>query len=286
MKAQAPTFNEGYQGVEKPFGLNVVSLMPKEFVSTVGQMAQVRLAQLEVQTRMEATLGRQVDPRNVDDATAFFDAFAKDKPLAPVAVQYESYLKAFYKHSGADVGWTDTIPADQRGARVGELFDGLPSDEAGRTLVDCEGFSYLTAHILGGVKDETGKPRLDVLYATRPDHVITGVLDQGTKQAFTVNNDAVSAPTAVGNALEVQRLIGQALAGSDANIIGIATTQSESWPQVNHDKHQPPQLGALVWDGKKVVGQITAQSQAAFIQFSRDNGTESYSAFVKWSLKQ
>ncbi len=286
MKVQVPTFDERTEGISAPAGANTVQVKASTHASTVGQMAQVRLNQLQVQTQMEATLGHKVDPTDLGEARAFFDAFSKGKPNEKVAAQYQGYLQAFFKHAGEGVEWTKAIPLDERGERISELLDGQPADEAGRTIVDCEGYAYLTAHLLGGVKNASGEPRFDVLYASRPGHVIAGVYDPKTTQLFTVNNDTVGAPTSTHGQADIQRVIGQSLVTAGPQIIGISTKQSESRPQTSDEHVSAPRVGSLVWDGKKVIGSILPENQEEFVKFSNATGSNSYAQYVAWKLKQ
>ncbi len=63
--AGAGRFAEAAEVFSALTGPNTVTLKPSSHVSTFGQMAQVRLNQLQVQTGMEATLGRKADPLDV-----------------------------------------------------------------------------------------------------------------------------------------------------------------------------------------------------------------------------
>lgn len=256
-----------------------IELRPSRFVSTVGDVAGVRLEQLALRQRMEKALGRKVDPSNVDDARAYFSHLGREAPTAEVSGELQRYLRAYFKHAGEGVTWPDAIPPDERGRRVGELLDGHPSDDAGRKIVDREGFAYLTEHLLRGVKDANGKERFHVQYATRPGHVISGVVDASSRQVFTVNNDSVSAPIDA-RKHDVRAVIARELAGDGPTLISIADSQSGSRPLVEPDGFRPaPKVGALIWDGQKLVGTVSERAQRAFIEVSTRHDV-SYAQFA------
>ncbi|GMU62192.1 MAG: hypothetical protein AMXMBFR34_39550 [Myxococcaceae bacterium] len=262
------SFDEQSEGAQVEGGNGAtITVRPSQFISTVGEVAGVRLEQVALQRRMETALGWTADPRNVSDARAYFEHLGQKAPTAEVAGELQRYLRSFFKHSGEEVEWPARISSDERGQRVGELLDGQPADDAGRRIIDCEAFAYLTDNLLRGVKDAQGQERFQVLYATNPDHVITAVVEARANQAFTVNNADVSAPvdTRKQSAPEV---IGRVLAGGTPNLIGIGDTQSESRPLSEGAGRPHPRVGALIWDGTKLVGTVSERAQKAFVEVS------------------
>ena len=171
-------------------GGNTTRVKKSGFQETTVTAADRGLAQAAQLERMEKTLGRKVDPHNVEDAKAYFQKFSQGKNTDEVRKEFDSYLKNFYAHSGNGVDWNAAVPEKDRPARFGELLANQPTDKSGRKLVDCEGYCYLTGAILGGVKGADGKPRFDVRYVQQPGHIIAAVRDRAPKgQSFTVNND-------------------------------------------------------------------------------------------------
>lgn len=160
-----------------------LTLDPGSHATTYGAVADHRLKQIDFQEKMNASLGRGTDPLAQADAREYFAHFAKDHSTAEVRDELGAYLNAFYKHTGSGVSW-EGIAEDDRSSKLDELFSGLPRDGAGRKLVDCEGFAYLT----GGLLD---RRRFDVNFVQRPGHIITAVVDRQSRDVFTVNNQTV-----------------------------------------------------------------------------------------------
>ncbi|MEW5740860.1 MAG: hypothetical protein AB1938_18215 [Myxococcota bacterium] len=260
---------------------NVLQLKPRNYESTVGEAAVARLIQVDVRARMSAVLGRNVNPYSMEDVGAYLRAFSKGRDASAVAHAYGEYLAAFYKHAGEGVEWTSAIPSDERAARLDELFDGQPFDDAGRRIVDCEGFAYLTHRLLGGITTADGARRFEVQYATRPGHVITGVLEVGSQQLFTVNNEAVSKPAVTKSVLAQQELIARELCGKYPNIIAIAGAQSASQPsETTAARLAPPKPGALIWNGAQVSGVVTEDTRARYAEYAQRVLSPSYNEFL------
>jgi hypothetical protein len=174
---------------------NVSDIKLSDFKSTYGDLATHHLAQIDQTKQMQATLGRSVDPHNVDDAREYFNAYAKGKPTDQVRGEYERYLKNFYTHSGEGVTWDKEVPEADRPNQLNDLFGAQDQDLKGRTIIDCEGYSYLTDHVMGGIKNADGSPRFNVDYAEKQTHVITGVFENHAQkgqplQGFSVNNSS------------------------------------------------------------------------------------------------
>jgi hypothetical protein len=265
-----------------------VKLLPSSFATTTGELGALKQSQLELRAKMAQALGRPADPRNPDDARAYFQAFANTHTNAQVASEYQGYLQCSFKHSGDGVEWTRAIPQDERGRRLGELLRGQVSDASGRAIIDCEGFSYLTEHILGGLKDAQGDARFNVLYATRQGHVITGVVAPGTGELFTVNNDKVAAPKPVKTEDDVVNVIGKELMGGDPGIFGVSATQSGSQPQGSTERYAPPKEGSFIYANGKALGTVTPAVADMYRRYSRAQGlnSEFYDGFVAWAVKQ
>lgn len=271
-----------------PKGGTTVTLLPRSFETTTGELGTLKQSQVALRTKMETLLGRKVDPKNPSDAQEYFQSFARTHTNAQVAQEYQGYLQGFFKHSGDDVEWTRAIPQDERGRRVSELLAGQISDGAGRVIIDCEGFSYLTEHILGGLRDQRDEPRFNVLYATRQGHVITAVVAPGAKEVFVVNNDKVSDPWPVKTPQDVLNLVGRELMGQSDGIYGVSVKQSGSLPQGSAEHYAPPRVGALIWVDEKVAGTVTPEVADMYRRYSRTVGlgTEGYGAFLLWAKNQ
>lgn len=261
---------------------NKLALKASNFDSTVGEVAKTRLAQVDLRQRMSAVLGRDADPYSMADAGEYFKAFATGKDSGAVAREYGEYLKAFYKHVGAGVEWTKSIPQDERASRLDELLDDQPLDSSFRRVVDCEGFAYLTDRLLGGITNSDGTQRFAVQYATRPGHVITGVLENGSKQLFTVNNDAVSAPAVAKSAHEQQERIARELCGAAPDIIRISRSQTDSQASASTNPAVlgEPKPGSIIWDGARVGGTVNEATQARYRDYAQRTLNANYNGFV------
>lgn len=266
--------------VTTPAG-NKLSIDTRKFHSTVGEAAQLRLDQLALQERMTTTLGRPVDLKSIADASAYFQTFARGRDATAVSKEFGAYLKANFKHSGDGAEWSAKIPQDERAGRLDELLKGQFADDAGRSVIDCEGFAYLSDRLLGGIKNADGSNRFVVEYATRPGHVITGVSEPGTDALFTVNNENVSQPAQAPSQRERYAQIAKELCGKYLNVIGISRKQSQSNP-VEVSTLKPPREGSLIWDGDRVRGEIGAGEIRAFSEYSSKAGLNtSFGGFVR-----
>lgn len=273
------SFDERTQALKRVTAGNTLSLDTVDFHSTVGATAKVRLEQLAVRERMSTVLGRAADPGAMNDVGAYFQSYAAKHDAEGVAREFQAYLQAFYKHSGVDVEWSKAIPPDARAGRLDELLGAQLQDESRRRVIDCEGFAYLSARVLGGIQKPDGQPRFKVEYATRPGHVIAGVTESGTKKAFVVNNDKVSQPA---SASDPHTHFAQALCGDTLNIIGISTSQSASEPMVDGNKYAPPRLGTFVWNGRAIVGEIDANQQSRYRDYANRKGLNAnFGAWVR-----
>ena len=234
------------------------------FATTFGKMADTRLAQIDQIQRMESTLGRKVDPHNVEDARAYFDAFSKGKSTDAVRTEYQGYLKAFYEHPGEGTDWPESVRQNDRPGQMTQLMKECPNDASGRKMVDCEGFTYLTGAIMGGVKDDKGQPRFDILYAERPGHVVSGVFEHGSNKGFGVNNnDTHLFDKPVGTSVERATAMGSVIAPNAPNVIGIANNPEGADVM---DEASVPRVGRFVWDGKAITGVVNETGRQRYIE--------------------
>jgi hypothetical protein len=270
VKVADPNYKDG-QVIQFSSGVNTDRLAPDGFKSTYGATADRRLAQIDQNQRMNKTLGRPASPQSVDDARDYFNAYAKGKTTDQVRTEYQSYLKNFYVHTGDGVDWDPKIDPKDRPAQLQSMLNQQDQTKDGRTLVDCEGFSYLTDHILGGVSNPDGSKRFDVTYARNSEHVITGVFDRGGGLGFTVNNSNTTLlavrpndPAAENNAIASQ------LAGSAYEVLGFGANQDDA--AVWSGGHLKP--GAMVYDGAthQLVGSVTSQFADAFDRARAERG--------------
>lgn len=256
-----------------------------DFSSTYGELAGHRLRQIETHDRMEAALGRPVDPTDMDDARAYFDAFADGRSTEEVSEELERYFESFYVHTGHGVEWSAAVPEDERPGRMNELIPHQPRDGAGRALMDCEGYTYMTEHLLEGIRTEDGEQRFDVVYASRPGHVIAGAFDRTSGQAFEVNNDQaemlqgdLSTPEGRANALA------GAISGGYYNVVAFGRTPSAGTATQTEDG--TPALGALVYDGSRILGTVTPEMQASYSEWRSQRLGGSISTYIAHVLSQ
>lgn len=178
--------------MEYATGGNTTRLDSRRFESTCGTLATQRLAQLDVDQRMDTALGGHVDARDPEVAARYFQQFGRTHDTAAVRDEYSSWLRTHFAHAGGGVDWDPSVDVDRRPAQVGQLLASQPIDGEGRRVIDCEGFTYLNERVLGGVTDAQGRQRFAVVHGGRPGHVLDAVVDRGTGQGFVVNNEAVS----------------------------------------------------------------------------------------------
>jgi hypothetical protein len=268
LKAKDPSFDPRKHVIQMDTDHATIELTANHN-TTYGELATKRLSQIELHDRMEATLGRKVDPQDTNDARAYFQRFSQGKDTAAVQQELGRYLDGFYAHAGQGVTWKDSIPEDSRPGRTNELMRGLPEDAAGRKIIDCEGFTYLTGDLLGGVKDADGKDRFAVRYATRPGHIIAGVYDRSSQQAFTVNNqDTKMIDGPIRGDRDFFNGIGRELIGQGQEVMSISDRPSASQPM----EGRAPKVGALVWNGHEISGAVTAEGREKILAYWRERG--------------
>lgn len=262
------TFDEKASYLVRTTAGNESTIETGNFASTVGETAKLRLAQLDLRERMAAALGRPADPTAMKDVGAYFQAFSQGKDAKEVSSEFQSYLQAFYRHAGKGVDWNRKIPQDERAARLDELFNGQQGDEAHRRVIDCEGFAWLSARVLGGVTNGDGSKRFQVDYASTPTHVIAAVTEPSTGQLFTVNNDKVGSPAAGGTERARQQRIVKELCGKFPDVVRISSRQKDS-EALDETFARPPKLGSLIWDGTRVAGEVDALSQQRYLTYTQ-----------------
>ena len=237
-----------------------------DFRSTYGELANHRLRQIETHDRMEAALGRQIDPRDMDDARAYFQSYAQGRSADEVRTEYQGYLESFYSHTGHGVEWNDAIPGNDRPAQMTALLRNQPHDASGRTLVDCEGYSYMTDRILGGLTDDNGDRRFDVLYASRPGHIITTVFDRTAAQGFSVDNsDTEMLEGDLTTDAGRLNAVAQSIAGEYYNVVGVSRTSEGS--SATRSEDGAPAVGAYIYNGREVLGTVTPELQQGFAEW-------------------
>lgn len=214
--------------------------------TTYNGLAERRLAQIQ-QTRDIQRVVPNGDPNNVDHMRQYFTNYSQNHTTEQTGQEYQRYLQNFYAHPGNNgVTWRSDIPPDQRPARVQEMFNGQPRDTSGRTIIDCEGYTYLTDRIFRDMPGQNGQPRFGVVHAGTPDHVIAGVVDRNTGEGFTVNNSdtrSFQARSAADVALAMGREIGR------DNLTLIAMGDRPSRADAADDGTGQPHVGSIIWNG-------------------------------------
>jgi hypothetical protein len=279
--ARSKRFNESTDVLTRDSAGNHLEIDTVNFSSTVGDVAQLRLRQLALQERMTATLGRAVDPKSMTDAAAYFQAFAAGRDASAVAQEFGAYLDAGFAHVGQGVEWNPAIAPDARGARLDEVLSRQQSDEAGRRLIDCEGYAYLADGLLGGIKNADGSSRFTVEYASKPGHVVAAVTEAATSSVFVVNNQRVSKPQTYGFEGDRKAQVARALCGDAPGVLGISRQQSKSEPQDKGSTGVSPlRVGSFAWTGKRLV-EITPQLDASRHSFVSTNPNSDFSDWIR-----
>ncbi len=254
-------------------GVNKTSIVERGFKLSQAGFAEMKLLQLDQRQRMEDVLGRKVDLRDLDAAREYFSRVAPQGP-EHVSRELGLYLRAAYVHSGEGVEWTSAVPMDERPAKLGSLLDAQPRDEAGRTLVDCEGFAMLTDRLLDGAQ-------FDVSYATRPGHVIAVVRERGEGDAlFFVDNATTTPPTYGDSPEERAAAVGRQLCRNTYDVFLISRLQSASEPLDSYEAHALPKVGAFVYDGERVRGFVTEEVRQLYVADRVRTGAN-FSQFLK-----
>ncbi len=264
--------------VLKDKGLNETTIAERGFKLTQAGFAEAKLLQLDQRQRMEDVLGRTVNLRDLDAAREYFARVAAQGP-EHVSRELGLYLRAAYVHSGDGVTWTSTVPMDERPAKLGSLLGAQPRDEAGRTVIDCEGFAMLADRLLDG-------DQYDVSYASRPGHVIAVVREKGAGEAmFFVDNATATPPSyAERSAEDRAAAVGRQLCGNTYDVFQISRRQSASEPVEPGDVLGMPRVGAAVFDGERVRGVVTEEIREMF-RDARNRTGVTFSGFLKRELE-
>lgn len=146
-------------------GVNVTVIDDRNFHMSNVDVADAGLKQAAQLEKMSKLSGKTpFDPHNLTHVKAYFQAFSKGKSTDEVRKELGEYFTNFYKHPGerGRVDWSESVARKDRPDNFASLLSTQPTDKAGRKIVDCEGFVYLTAAILGEVKGANGKPRFEV----------------------------------------------------------------------------------------------------------------------------
>ncbi len=167
-----------------------------KFNSTYEQMADMKMKQTdhvkEMAAKTKLPAGEKFDPQNLDHVKAYFQQVSNENPGkgggAVVQKEYQRYMDNFTAHPGGKIEWPES--PDQNVANFKQLYKDQPKDAAGRTLVNCKSYNYLTEKVLGDVKGADGKPRFETYYATRDNrtHTACGVYDRASGNAFTMSD--------------------------------------------------------------------------------------------------
>ena len=149
----------------KGTGVNKTVIDDRNFHMSNVDVADAGLKQAAQLEKMSKLSGKTpFDPHNLTHVKAYFQAFSKGKSTDEVRKELGEYFTNFYKHPGekGGVDWSSSVARKDRPANLESLLSAQPTDKAGRKIVDCEGFVYLTAAILGDVKGANGKPRFEI----------------------------------------------------------------------------------------------------------------------------
>jgi hypothetical protein len=162
-----------------------VKVAPYSHDTTFGAIASRRIAQLETREKLSSLLGREADPFKAADAREYFAKFEKSHSTAEVKQELANYLASFYVHAGEGAAWSKGVAEDNRAGKLDELFADLPVDEAGRKIIDCEGFAAINESVF---KDSS---KFDMYYVQVPGHVVAAVIDKKKEEMFVVSNQRV-----------------------------------------------------------------------------------------------
>lgn len=290
VRRASPDFNPQSGVISVTNGGTTTEIVPRNYQSTYGELAERRLGQIDQTREMQRVTGRaDLDPRNMDHARDYFQHYAQGRGTEEVRGEYQRYLQNFYNHAGQGVTWDPAIRPNDRPGRMTDMLRDQPRDGAGRTIVDCEGYTYMNQAILGGVRRDDGSPRFDIVQAGRASHVTSGVLDRGTGQGFAVNNDQATMLT--GNLVRNDRwdmeVAGQGIArnigGNYYDVIGIGRTPEEASPtepQRNPAENGAPRVGTFVYNGERIIGRVDQRMHDDFLRSQETLGPPSISEYL------
>ncbi|MBL8956337.1 MAG: hypothetical protein JNK82_36525 [Myxococcaceae bacterium] len=152
---------------------------------TLGAAAERRMAQIDQVATMEKTLGRKVDPYNVNDLRDYFSAVKKQGGMKAAGDEYNKFLNNFTKHpGGVNNSWEQNRADLDDPTKMAGHMKNQTRDASGRMLLDCEGTTWLTGQIFGGKPQSAGN---EVWYTSGAGHIAATVIDPKTGEGFHVN---------------------------------------------------------------------------------------------------
>jgi len=147
--------------------------------------ADRRMAQIDQIGKMEKTLGRKVDPYNVNDLREYFGKVKQQGGMKAAGEEYNQFLNNFTKHpGGVENSWIQNKADLDDPAKMTSVMKNQMRDASGRMLLDCEGTSWLTGQIFGPKPPGSGN---EVWYTAAPGHIAATVIDPKTGEGFHVN---------------------------------------------------------------------------------------------------
>lgn len=255
VKMKDPKFNENDYNIKMTSKNGTeATVNPRGFNSSYTEFSKIKSAQIDQINEMQKLTGIQnFDPFNIDHVKAYFTKLAASKPddTDGIRKELDKYLKNFYVHAGEGVTWSSSVDEDSRAAAVKDLVAAQPQDAAGRKIIDCEGFTYLTHALLSDIKRKDNTPRFDLFYIERPGHIISGVFDNETGKGFNQNNSDTQMMTGDfvtkdHNWNDGERIKAMGLAISNGStVFGIGKTQSRS---TSLGENGNPKVGSFYWD--------------------------------------
>lgn len=179
----------GVEGKAYKNGSNTTIIKPALSISDSEANAS-RSAQRDYCAKMSGVMGTDVsNPPSANAAKGYFQAMA-DKGATPAEIrtEYEAYSKTFFRHPGGGSTWEPKL--DPRSEGFKDQLKDAPIAKDGKRLVDCETFSAMSEHALGGIKAKDGKPMFEVMHAQSGEHKVTGFFPRGgdARQGFVVDN--------------------------------------------------------------------------------------------------
>jgi hypothetical protein len=174
------------------YGKTKITCNKSKFDTKFGDVADLQKKQLDQLKDMKAKTGKVCDPHNMADAKLYFQKLSDQNPgkdgAKVVAEKFNEYQKNFFVHPGG-VKWDSNVPINERPGRMNELLSSTHSDNAGRKMIDCEGYMYLTNSVFKDITGPNGKPRFEVMNGGDGNHVISSIHDRSAKAAYLFNND-------------------------------------------------------------------------------------------------
>jgi hypothetical protein len=231
--------------VQYKFEPNKPALNPR-----LSHFAEVKLAQALWATRV-------ADPYDLAAVTAYLqglvDGGADLNFLAPL---WSSYLSAHFKHAGSAA--YPGYRVAERTARAQQIVAELGSTRDGRRFTDCEGYSYISRAVLGGLK-KNGATWLTAHFVKGDGHM-TALLGDGERWLF-VNNDAASVSDSAGLVEHLARRIN--FGKPSTHVI----TTAQDAAGALHGPHGEAKVGVTVFDGGDGLGTVDEAMALAHVAF-------------------